>query len=176
MNVEKKFYSLQEIAKILSFNPKTTFRHYQQGKLKGIKVGRQIRISEKNFQNYLNVWPDKKLLTNKKNPYLAKTVFTSPIPQNGFYVHYKSDLTHMPYDHMYEVVGIGRNTEEKTYTVLYRPLYENTFMPPANFQSRPLEMFLENAEVNGVSVPRFKLVADENLIKELEEVKRRMYP
>ena len=65
MSTEEKFYSLQDIAKILSFNPKTVFRHYQQKKLKGIKVGRQIRVSQENYKNYLDAWKD--VMPQKKN-------------------------------------------------------------------------------------------------------------
>ena len=98
------------------------------------------------------------------------------IPQKGFYIHYKHNPSGMLHDHMYEVVGVGRNTEEKTYTVLYRPLYQNDWMPPADFQSRPLEMFLEEIEKEGVKIPRFKMITDPSLIAELEDVKMEMYP
>ena len=97
------------------------------------------------------------------------------MPTKGFYKHYKHDPSRGPYDHMYEVIGIGRNTEEKTYTVLYRPLYPNDWLAPADYQSRPLEMTLENVEVNGVLVPRFAKITDPVLIKELEIQKQKMY-
>lgn len=97
------------------------------------------------------------------------------IPQKGFYVHYKHVPNGEPYNYVYEVVGVGRNTEDKTYTVLYRPLYKNDWMPPADFQSRPLDMFLEEKEKDRVKVPRFKLITDPALIKELENVRNKMY-
>jgi hypothetical protein len=104
------------------------------------------------------------------------TMNTPPvIPPNGFYVHYKHDPSVMPYDHMYEVVGLARNTEEKNYSVLYRPLYENDWFPPAKYQSRPLDMFLETVEKNGVLIPRFKHITDPELIQELTTVKEKMY-
>jgi hypothetical protein len=98
------------------------------------------------------------------------------VPEKGFYVHYKHDPQLAPHDHMYEVVGLARNTEEQTYSVLYRPLYENNWLLPANYQSRPLEMFLESVEVDGVLVPRFTKISDPDLIRELTIVRDRMYP
>lgn len=97
------------------------------------------------------------------------------IPQKGFYIHYKHDPLGVLHNYTYEVVGIGRNTEDKTYTVLYRPLYESDFMPPADLQSRPLDMFLEDVEKEGIKIPRFKLITDPNLISELENVRSVMY-
>lgn len=104
------------------------------------------------------------------------TMNTPPvIPENGFYVHYKHDPRGMLHDHMYEVVGLARNTEEKNYSVLYRPLYENDWFPPAEYQSRPLDMFLETVEKNGVLIPRFKHITDPELAQELTTVKEKMY-
>lgn len=97
------------------------------------------------------------------------------IPQKGFYVHYKHDPSGASHNYMYEVIGIARNTEDKTYMVLYRPLYVNDWMPPADLQSRPLDMFLEQVEKGGVTVPRFTLITDPNLITELENARRTMY-
>lgn len=97
------------------------------------------------------------------------------IPQKGFYIHYKHNSSGVLYNYMYEVVGIGRNTEDKTYTVLYRPLYENDWIPPADLQSKPLDMFLEDIEKDGVKLPRFQLITDSNLIVELKNVKKKMY-
>lgn len=77
---------------------------------------------------------------------------------------------------MYEVVGLARNTEDKTFSVLYRPLYENGWFAPASFQSRPLDMFFENVEQEGDRVLRFSLVTDPALVNELAAVRNEMYP
>ena len=98
------------------------------------------------------------------------------IPQKGFYIHYKHDHAGELHNYMYEVVGIGRNTEEKTYTVLYRPLYKNTWMKPADYQSRPFDMFIGTVEKDGQTIPRFALITDPELISALEKVKMEMYP
>ena len=97
------------------------------------------------------------------------------LPKKGFYYHYKHDPLKEFNNYSYEVIGIGRNTEEETYTVLYRPLYESEWMKPADYQSRPLEMFMENVNLDGVAMPRFRLATDPELIKKLEDVRKRMY-
>ena len=98
------------------------------------------------------------------------------IPQNGFYIHYKHDPSGPAHNYMYEVVGLARNTEDKTFSVLYRPLYENDWFAPASFQSRPLDIFFETVEREGGRVPRFSLVTDHALADELAAVRNEMYP
>ncbi len=94
----------------------------------------------------------------------------------GFYRHYKHDPSGEENNYTYEVLGIGRNTEEKTYTVIYRPLYENGWMVPAHYQSRPFEMFMENVEKDGKTMPRFTKIIDPALIEKLKVVRNQMYP
>lgn len=98
------------------------------------------------------------------------------LPAPGFYQHYKHDPSGPLHNYMYEVVGWARNTEDKTFTVLYRPLYENDWFEPATYQSRPLDMFTEEVEKNGEQLPRFKLITDQVLISELIAARDRMYP
>jgi cyclomaltodextrinase / maltogenic alpha-amylase / neopullulanase len=63
----------------------------------------------------------------------------------GEYEHYKGGR--------YQILGVGRHSEDhKLELVAYQSL-EN-----GNIWFRPLPMFLENVEVNGRLVPRFKLV------------------
>lgn len=97
------------------------------------------------------------------------------IPKKGFYIHYKHDPQGAPNNYTYEVVGIARNTEEKTYTVLYRPLYENDWFKPADYQSRPLDMFNEEVEKDGKMTPRFQLITDTEKVSELENIRVKMY-
>jgi hypothetical protein len=85
---------------------------------------------------------------------------TPKFPEKGFYVHYKHDPAGAPLNYTYEVIGIGRNTEEDTFTVLYKPLYESTWMKPADYQSRPLEMFMGTVEKDGKTMPRFRKIPD----------------
>ena len=98
------------------------------------------------------------------------------IPENGFYSHYKHDPVGAFGNYMYEVVGLGRNTEEDTYTILYRPLYKSEWLEPANFCCRPYDMFVGSLEVNGKIVQRFRRITDTEVIKKLEKIKEEMYP
>lgn len=70
----------------------------------------------------------------------------------GIYEHYKGGR--------YLVFGEGIHTETREKGVVYKPLYE--VLDPEEFQFRPSEMFLEQVEVDGQQVPRFKLVEPED--------------
>lgn len=96
-------------------------------------------------------------------------------PENGFYYHYKHDPAGAPHNYTYEVIGLARHSEDRSYLVLYRPLYENDWFAPATHQARPLEMFMEDVEKDGVRVPRFVKITDPDTVQELEAVRDRMY-
>ncbi len=66
----------------------------------------------------------------------------------GYYQHYKGQH--------YQVLGVGQHSETKEPLVLYRALYGEF-----GLWARPLEMFLENVDVDGQSVPRFQFVAED---------------
>lgn len=55
MNAKKKpvFYSIQEVASILSLSERTVRRHVLAGYLRSFRVGHQYRISEKDLETYL---------------------------------------------------------------------------------------------------------------------------
>ena len=65
----------------------------------------------------------------------------------GKYKHYKGNL--------YEVIGIAHHSETLEDMVIYRALY-NDF----DLWVRPLAMFLENVEINGVTMPRFEYLGN----------------
>ena len=65
----------------------------------------------------------------------------------GKYKHYKGNL--------YEVIGIAHHSETLEDMVVYRALY-NDF----DLWVRPLSMFLENVEINGVIMPRFEYLGE----------------
>ncbi len=92
------------------------------------------------------------------------------LPPKGFYRHYKHDPKGPLNNYSYEVIGIGRNTEEGTLTVLYRPLYDCAWMPPANYQSRPLEMFMGTVTKDGKTMPRFEHITDPTLVSKFEAI------
>jgi len=60
----------------------------------------------------------------------------------GRYRHYKGNF--------YEVIGVARHSETEESLVVYRPLYGDK-----RLWVRPLEMFEESVEVDGVKKPRF---------------------
>ncbi len=97
------------------------------------------------------------------------------VPEKGFYMHHKHDPQGEPHNYMYEVVGIGKHTEDGSLLVIYRSLYRNDWLVPADYNCRPLEMFIGNVVKGGVSIPRFTPITDPKLIAELKEVRDWMY-
>lgn len=97
-------------------------------------------------------------------------------PENGFYFHYKHDPSIAWNDHAYEVVGVARHTEDKSFLVLYLPLYDNDWFKPATHQARPLAMFMEHVEIQGELKPRFQKVTDPDVIERLTAERTRLYP
>ena len=61
----------------------------------------------------------------------------------GKYEHYKGKL--------YEVVGVAKHSETKEEFVVYRALYADYTL-----WARPLKMFIEDVEIDGKPVPRFR--------------------
>ncbi|MDR1026198.1 MAG: DUF1653 domain-containing protein [Lactobacillus sp.] len=70
----------------------------------------------------------------------------------GKYKHYKKG--------MYEVIGVARYSEdaEKEF-VVYKMLYESDF-PYGQMWVRDKELFVDEVEVDGQMVPRYKYVGD----------------
>lgn len=66
-------------------------------------------------------------------------------PPLGRYRHYKG--------RDYSVVGFARHSETEEWMVLYVPLYGE-----GGYWVRPLAMFTENVEHQGLQVQRFQLV------------------
>lgn len=75
----------------------------------------------------------------------ASTPFIVP----GVYEHYKG--------RKYFVLGLSKHTETGEVCVVYRPLYETDW---PQLVHRPAAMFLEQVNVDGRSVPRFRLLPD----------------
>jgi hypothetical protein len=63
----------------------------------------------------------------------------------GMYKHYKGGS--------YQVLGVGIHSETLEEYVIYKALYGQGLT-----WFRPLSMFLEEVEVNGVRQPRFKFI------------------
>jgi cyclomaltodextrinase / maltogenic alpha-amylase / neopullulanase len=70
----------------------------------------------------------------------------------GKYKHYKGGE--------YEVVGIARDEETLDKLIVYKALYETKDFPKGSLWVRPLEMFMEEVDVEGELVPRFSMISD----------------
>ncbi|HZJ94876.1 MAG TPA: DUF1653 domain-containing protein [Thiopseudomonas sp.] len=68
----------------------------------------------------------------------------------GIYEHYKGQ--------QYRVIGVARHSETEDVLVVYQALYG-----ARGLWVRPLTMFLETVEVEGVQQPRFKLIKEEKI-------------
>lgn len=69
--------------------------------------------------------------------------------KKGIYKHYKGKY--------YEVLGVAKHTERIEELVVYRALYGEF-----ELWVRPLEMFLEEVEVEGVKRARFEFISEES--------------
>lgn len=103
-------------------------------------------------------------------------------PEKGFYYHFKHDPKGPVNKYAYELVGVGRHTEddcrpEDTYLAIYRPLYEEAraYKEGKIFDARPLAMFTEMVTRDGKTFPRFQKISDADVIAELQTVGRKMY-
>jgi len=56
----KEFFSVQEIAKLLSLSKSTILYYINDGKLKAVRVGKVYVISRENFGNFLKEQKHKK--------------------------------------------------------------------------------------------------------------------
>ena len=73
---------------------------------------------------------------------MAETVIKS-----GLYQHYKGN--------QYEVIDTVRHSETEETLVLYRALYGER-----GLWVRPLEMFTESVNIDGVCMPRFEFISE----------------
>ena len=71
-------------------------------------------------------------------------------PKPGKYEHYKGK--------QYEVVGIARHSETLEELVVYKALYHSEEFGDNAIWARPKSMFLEEVEIDGKKVPRFKIL------------------
>jgi len=52
----------------------------------------------------------------------------------------------------YRIITVSCSTEDLTWSVVYEALYDNAV---SQIWHRPIEMFLEEIEIDGTNVPRF---------------------
>jgi hypothetical protein len=71
-------------------------------------------------------------------------------PKKGRYQHFKGNF--------YEVIDIARHSETLEEYVIYKALYDSEKFGKDALFIRPKKMFMEDVEVDGKKVPRFKFV------------------
>ena len=74
-------------------------------------------------------------------------------PQKGdIYIHYKDQ------DKKYEIVSLAFDTESEKEVVVYKPLYEPNHLSGTemDFFVREINIFMEDIEIEGNLIPRFK--------------------
>ncbi len=98
-------------------------------------------------------------------------------PELGFYYHYKHDPAGAINNYAYEVMATAKSSEVETEKfVIYRPIRESDYYEGGKYwAARPLEMFMENVEKDGKTLPRFQKITDEKVISELEKIRDEMY-
>jgi len=103
-------------------------------------------------------------------------------PEPGYYYHFKHDPHGTLNNYAYEVLGVGHHTEddsrpEDSYMVVYRPLYKDSslYKNGKMFALRPLAMFMEDVERDGMRTPRFRAITNPGIIAELDKIRTRMY-
>jgi hypothetical protein len=104
------------------------------------------------------------------------TSIPEKVPEKGFYYHYKHKAEDAVNAYAYEVVGTARHSEDESYLVVYRPLYESDFLKGVEFCVRPLDMFVEDVTKEGKTFPRFSRITDPQTIAELTAIRDKMYP
>lgn len=98
----------------------------------------------------------------------------------GFYYHYKHDPNTGWNDYLYEVTTLAEHTEmensDESSLVIYRPLYQaGVYKNGKHSYARPLAMFLETVEKDGVTKNRFEQVTDPKLIEKCKILAQEMY-
>jgi len=73
--------------------------------------------------------------------------------QLGKYEHYKGK--------QYEVIGVAKHSETLEELVVYRALYDSKEFGMNALWVRPLKMFLEEVEIEGKKIPRFKFIENQ---------------
>lgn len=105
----------------------------------------------------------------------------SEIPSKGFYYHFKHDPTGPVNNYAYEVIGVGIHSEDDcdpndAVMVGFIPLYDCPLADQLHlFQIRPLAMWMGEASVGGMRVPRYVRITDPNVIAQLKRARAEIY-
>lgn len=77
----------------------------------------------------------------------------APELQLGIYQHYKGN--------QYQVLGVARHSEDDSWHVVYKPLYQDQDGNDLGMWVRPYDMFVEDVVIDGVRQNRFKFLSTE---------------
>jgi hypothetical protein len=80
-----------------------------------------------------------------KSQYKYEYNMQTQIQPGQIWQHYKGNN--------YRIIAISCHSEDLTWYVVYETLYDNQV---SKIWHRPLEMFLETIEIDGITMPRFK--------------------
>lgn len=109
-----------------------------------------------------------------------KLVRPGDAPENGFYRHWKRTDDMAEGEFMYEVIGVGPNTETGDIIVSYRPLYKSQVYCAGMIDNRPLHDkdgngFMDPKRTEDGIVDKFVRVTDQEEIKRLSYIRDKMY-
>jgi len=104
-------------------------------------------------------------------------------PKPGYYYHYKHDADSEDMcNYAYRVLGVGAHTEiDGVWFVNYLPLYDSSVVRAGKqlgiiaFDNRPLDLWMSEVTIEGVTRPRFIPVIDEARLAVLTSRFREMY-
>jgi hypothetical protein len=97
------------------------------------------------------------------------------VAKGGFYYHYKHTPEGDYNNYAYKVLGLARHSESEEMLVLYRPVYDNKYLKPADCTARPLDVFLTNVNTTAGTRPRFERISDLRVVTSLQGLYDRMY-
>jgi hypothetical protein len=108
-----------------------------------------------------------------KNPHnISLSELQNYIKIGEYYYHYKHQDSKGILDYAYQIIGTAIHTENEEILVLYKPLYQSDYLETQKTEcfARPLSMFLEKIEIDDKVMPRFRLITDHTLIKEIQAI------
>jgi len=64
------YYTIPEVAKALNKTPRTIWKHTKSGKIKGVRIGRPILITQFDIEKFLNT----PIITTEKKPQIGFSI------------------------------------------------------------------------------------------------------
>jgi hypothetical protein len=89
-------------------------------------------------------------------------------PKAGeYYYHYKHNPEKDIVNYAYLIIGIALHSETKEKLVAYKPLYSKNYVEKhnADFNVRPLDMFVEDVTKDNQTFSRFRKMTEEEVTK-----------